>query len=891
MTDKIQARLLRLAALFLTLYALAITLSPVVRLRTWPVDLDWTHWIGLAVWMLTIAILHRQTAISLPDRDPFLLPAGGLLTGWGIMTQYRLDTTLGLRQSAWLLVSAILLLLILRRNPSLTILRRYKYLILTAGLVLTGLTFVFGTNPLGYGPRLWLGCCGIYLQPSEPLKLFFIIYLSAYMADQQFFLKTVTSQPGTKPARQLADLVPILAPSVFMTGLALALIFIQRDLGTASIFIFLFTSIVYLTVHSFWVLALSVISLVSSALFGYFMFDVIRLRVDSWLNPWLEPSGRSFQIVQSLLATANGGLLGRGPGLGSPSLVPIAHSDFIFAAISEEMGLLGGVGLIALIALVAHRGMIAAFGSSDHFQRFLAVGLTAYLAGQSILILGGNLRVLPLTGVTLPFVSYGGSSLVTSSLALLILLMISNPVELPTRRPFPSRPYRSLHALLLGGLAAVSLALGWWSIYRGPDLLTRTDNARRTIADRFVKRGSVFDRQGEPLAVTQGGSGAYERNYVYPDLGTTVGYTHPVYGQSGLEAALDPWLRGLEGYPDLVLWWEWIRYGRPPPGLDIRLTLDLHYQQIADQMLADQAGAVVVMNAANGDLLALASQPGFDPNLLDQEWSDLVQDPAAPFFNRATTGRYPAGAVLTPLLLAKAFEQNTEIPPAPGPGYELEPGQMECAYPLSNEEQSQLEWQAKAGCPGLTAALGKKIGAPELLAFFHSLGLYQSLEIGLQTWTNPAPQAIQDAGLAALGVEPNLMLSPLQAAVAAAPLSAAGNLPSPQIALTWNNPDQGWISFQRETTARQVLVPNSAELASQVLRFENTLYWQSVSTSANPGSDRPAFTWFLGGTLPSWPGRPLVVVVLLEAKAPDLAIQIGQALLTEPIKSGPNSQP
>ena len=888
MIDQVQARLLRLAALFLSLYALSITLSPIVRLRTWPVDLPWQHWIGLVVWIVMMALLHRQVAISLPERDPILLPAGALLTGWGIMTQFRLESTFGFRQSAWLIVSGILLLLILRRNLTTTILRRYKYLILTGGLILTGLTFLFGTNPLGYGPRLWLGCCGVYLQPSEPLKLFFIIYLSAYIADRQLFIKTMSHRSGIK---HIVDLIPVLAPSLLMTSLALTLMLVQRDLGTASIFLLLFTCIVYLTIQDRWVPILSFLTLTISAVSGYFLFDVIRLRIDSWLNPWLDPSGRSYQIVQSLLAVANGGLFGRGPGLGNPGIVPISHSDFIFTSISEEMGLIGGIGMIALIALFAHRGLKAALRTSDLFQRLLAVGLTAYLAGQTILIIGGNLRLLPLTGVTLPFVSYGGSSLVTSYLALLILLMVSSQDEEIVIRSFNNRPYISLHALLLGGLAAASLALGWWSIYRGPDLLTRTDNARRSIADRYVKRGSIFDRNGQPLVITTGDIGSFTREYIYPLLGHTVGYTHPIYGQAGLEASSDPWLRGLEGYPDLQLWWEWIRFGTPPPGLDLRLTLDYRYQAAADELLNGQIGAVVIMDATNGDLLALASYPGFNPNLLDQQWSNLLQDPTAPLVNRVTAGQYPPGSVLTPLLLAKVYDRLIDPVPAMRMEYALETGSLICAQPVPASSINFLNAQAKAGCPGLTASLGEQLGSSTLLEYFHELGFYQVPDIGLHSQASSDPGQILEAGPGAIGIDPTLRLSPLQLVNAAAALSSGGKQPVPRLILALNKPNQGWVSIPIEENPTPLLNSSSAVTVIQSLRVDQTPFWQSIATSSNEGSHEPAFTWWLGGTLPEWPGRPLSIVVLLETYSPDLAIQIGQSLLQVLISSGNVNNP
>lgn len=336
-----------------------------------------------------------------------------------------------------------------------------------------------------------------------------------------------------------------------MTGLALLLLIFQRDLGTAFIFMVLYAVIVFAGTGNKIVLLASLVVLLLAALAGYALFDVVNQRVAAWINPWLDPSGHSYQIVQSLLAMANGGLLGRGVGMGSPNLVPIAQSDFIFAAISEESGLLGALAILGLLALIVNRGMRIAHRAQDMFQRLLAIGLVVHLVGQSILIIAGNLRLLPLTGVTLPFVSNGGSSLLVSFFELLCLLLISGRQEYPTSLTAEElKTQNKINLILSGGLmlglGGLALVAGWWSLVRGADLLSRTDNPRRSVADRYVFRGSILDQSERPLAESTGPVGNIVRNYSYPDLGPLVGYTDPVYGQAGLEASLDPYLRGLK---------------------------------------------------------------------------------------------------------------------------------------------------------------------------------------------------------------------------------------------------------------------------------------------------------------------------------------------------------
>jgi cell division protein FtsW (lipid II flippase) len=676
--DKLQGRLLSLAAAFLTFYALALTLSPAVRARSWQVDYRWDHWVGLVIWLLIFSLAHSQALRHLPERDPFILPIVGLLSGWGMLTIWRLLPMFGLRQSLWILVAGGVLIAGLRLPTDLSFLRRYKYLWLTGSLLLTALTLFFGVNPMGYGPRMWLGCCGVYLQPSEPLKLLLIAYLAAYLADHYPFLLLESPAPTAPGAPEVRSpgarlrLLPLLAPTLLMTGLALVLLGVQRDLGTAVVFLVLYSVILYAASghKSVWIIA--ALGIVLAGIAGYWLFDIVRLRVDAWLNPWLDPSGGAFQIVQSLLAIANGGMFGRGPGVGNPGLVPLVHSDLVFAAISEEFGLFGAVGLLLVIALFASRTLRVSLNAADPYSRYLAMGLTAYLVGQSFLIIAGGIRLLPLTGITLPFVSYGGSSLLVSFISGLLLLLISSRTrDMPVRLPLANL-YPKLGGVLFAALAVAALACGWWAVVRGEDLLSRTDNPRLAIADRWVHRGTILDRHNYAINASVGNPGELERRNYYPDLSNVVGYTNPVYGQSGLEASLDDALRGIKYNPGLMVWWNRLLYGQPPPGLDVRLSLDLDIQSLADRLLGGSKGALVLLNATSGEILSMASHPTFDANKLVEQWGMLVDDPDSPLLNRATQGLYPVGALDKSLLGQSLSELGFNSIPRVGlPGEDL----------------------------------------------------------------------------------------------------------------------------------------------------------------------------------------------------------------------------
>jgi len=866
--------LLALVTAFLVIFAAALTLAPAARLRTWEVDYHWLHWLGVLVWLVVFWSVHWNLQHRHQDHDPYLLPAAGLLTGFGLLTIFRLTTTFGLRQTIWLAVVGGLLLLGLRRPSDLSVLRRFKYIWLTAGLALTAATLFLGTSPEGWGPRLWLGCCGVYFQPSEPLKLLLIVYLAAYLADRM---------PPTSAENKTAVLPRFslysLGPTIVLTGLALLLLVVQRDLGTASIFFFLYAAVVYIATGDWRIPAFSLLAMVASAIAGYALFDVVQLRVEAWLNPWLDPSGRSYQIVQSLLAVANGGLIGRGPGLGNPGLVPISHSDFIFPAICEEFGLTGALAILAVLGLLLVRGLRAALYAPDVYRRLLAAGLTIHLTAQSIVIIGGSLRLLPLTGVTLPLVSYGGSSLLVAFIELLCLLQISAAapeVAVPTTG---IRVYRRLAAAALLVLGAAGLVAGWWAFWRGPDLLTRSDNARRSIADRFVPRGSILDRSNQPLAETQGQPGDLRRVYPYAALGPIVGYTDPVYGQSGLEFSLDPYLRGLQGYPALTIWQNHLLYGMPPDGLDVRLSLDIPLQQAADEALRGQTGALVLLNAQSGEIFAMATSPTFDANTLEADWEQLVQDGSAPLFNRAADGLYPPGAALGPFLLAAAAQQSG-TPALPITfTYILDGNVLNCAF-----SPAEATWGSITanGCPGATATLAEALGTSTFLDTLINLGLFTAPPLRLSAQSSSPPDPFSDPIRLLLNQEnpspeDSLLVSPLQMALAAAVLSNQGFRPAPLLVMAVDTPQSDWVMLPTLTSAAEVFSTQTAQAIAEQLADTTLPIWHTTACVHYSASE--GVCWYLGGTRESWSGAPFALAVLLENPDAEQVTAIGRGIL------------
>lgn len=417
-SGQIERLLLLLAGVFIGINFIALTL---IRPEGWETNLlAWGAWVACAI--SGHRLLNRYT----PQRDQFLYPVVMLLSGWGIVIIDRLAPNFANRQAIWLVVATAVMLLIVALPTLIRWLNNYRYLWLLAGMGMLISSILFGSHPSGQigAPQLWLNIGSIYFQPSEPLKIILVVFLASYLAEQYPLWRTEALQSTN---RMLAFSPRFLGPTLLMWGLSIIILIWQRDLGTAALFFIVFLILLYIASGHPLILVSGGILLLLAGITAYGLFDVVRLRVDIWLNPWPEADGRAYQIVQSLQAFAAGGIFGQGIGQGLPDFIPVVHSDFIFAALAEEWGLLGVLTVIMSIGLIVVRGVRIAILQQGHpFRGLFAIGLSLLIAVQSIMIMGGVIRLLPLTGVTLPYMSYGGSSLLVSFIILAFLLRLSS---------------------------------------------------------------------------------------------------------------------------------------------------------------------------------------------------------------------------------------------------------------------------------------------------------------------------------------------------------------------------------------------------------------------------------------------------------------------------------
>ena len=374
---------------------------------------------GLLTVLLTC---HVTLSVARSRGDQLLLPLVAALAGIGLVLVTRLVPDLGPRQFMWAVIGSVVMIAVAVGPWEVRLLERYKYTAAAAGMALVALTLVLGVDPNGSGARLWLRVAGLSFQPSEILKVLLVVFLAGYLADKRELLTTTLVRLG--PLR--LPPLPYLAPLIAMWGISLAQLVWQRDLGAAILFFGVFLVMLYVAVgQARYVITGTLLFLAGGAL-CYALFGHVRLRVEVWLNPWVDPQARSYQIAQALYSLGSGGLFGTGLGNGYPLYVAAAHTDFPFVALSEEAGLTAGLALLLVYALLVTRGLQVALIARLPFNRLLAAGLTSVLALQTMVIIGGNLKLIPLTGVTLPFVSYGGSSLLSNFLILGVLLRMSH---------------------------------------------------------------------------------------------------------------------------------------------------------------------------------------------------------------------------------------------------------------------------------------------------------------------------------------------------------------------------------------------------------------------------------------------------------------------------------
>jgi cell division protein FtsW (lipid II flippase) len=374
--------------------------------------------------MLGVYLIVR---LWLPYADALLIPIITMLTGLGLIMIYRagftegVPTSLATTQVVWILVGCATLLFTIFLFRNYQRLLNYKYLIALGAFALIGLTF----TPFGQevnGARLWVDIGPVRFQPSEFARIALIIFFAGYLAEKRDVMAATSGSFLGIPLPPLKHFGPV----VMVWAASLGLLVFEKDLGSSLLFFVVPLLMLYIATGKLAYMLIGSLLFAGGAVAGFFMFDHVQVRVDAWLDPWSEANGGGFQILQSIFAISEGGISGTGLGQGLAGRIPEVQTDFIFSSVASELGLLGATALLMAFLVFAYRGLKIALYAPDDGSKLLAGGLTIMFALQTFVIVGGVTKLIPLTGITLPFVSYGGSSVVGNFILTGLLLVVSD---------------------------------------------------------------------------------------------------------------------------------------------------------------------------------------------------------------------------------------------------------------------------------------------------------------------------------------------------------------------------------------------------------------------------------------------------------------------------------
>lgn len=382
----------------------------------------------LGIVLALMLVAHIATRRLAREADALLLPIALLLNGIGYAFIVRLADDIddakalpGL-QANWTFLGVaayVGTLLVVRRVRDLD---RYRYTVLLVGVALLLSPLIPGLGRTINGSRIWISLGPVSFQPGEFAKIALAVFFASYLIEKRELLRTGTYELGPLRLPEPKYLAPIL----LAWGVSLLVLIQQKDLGSSLLFFALFIAMLWIATGRIAYPLLGFALFAVGAYVSFRQFGHVQQRVDIWLDPWADPQGDGYQIVQSMFAFAAGGLTGAGPGLGRPTVIPEVETDFIFAAIGEELGLLGATAVLVSYLLFVGSGLRVAVRAEQPFVKLLAAGLTTLIAFQAFIIIGGVTRVVPLTGITLPFVSYGGSSLLANYVLLGLLVRVSD---------------------------------------------------------------------------------------------------------------------------------------------------------------------------------------------------------------------------------------------------------------------------------------------------------------------------------------------------------------------------------------------------------------------------------------------------------------------------------
>ena len=704
---------------------------------------------------VAFVIAHIATRRFAPGADPALLPIAFALSGIGIAFVTRLAPDLAVNQVMWLFLGVAFMVLVLAFVRNLDKVANYKYTLMIAGFLLLLSPLVPGLGQEIYGSRIWLSLGGFSFQPGEIAKIIIVLFLAGYLAQNREMLSVFTVRVGPFRLPDIRTLLPL----ILMWGVALLIVVFEKDLGSALVLFFMFLVMLYVATGKKFYLAIGLGLIAVGGVGAFLAFDHVQVRVNTWLDPFADAQNTGYQLTQAIYSIADGDLFGVGLGNGLAEQIPVVESDFIFADIAEEIGLLGAAGVLLLFLCFAIRGFVTAARAKSDVSSFVAVGLTSVIVLQAFIIVGGVTRLIPLTGITLPFISQGGSSLLASFIIVGLLLRCGDEgtgvgqemtsatsslhansvlgrVSLGKRLSHSMLFCSALFALLVANLTMIM-------VVQADYYQNMPGNNHSLAKEARTERGTISTYDGVVLAQSvPTEDGTFERVYPAGDLASqVVGYSSARFGTSGIEQAYNDTLKGKENFAS---WTDVLNSfaGIGGAGNDVALTLNSKIQQAAQDALAGRTGACVVMDPDTGAILAMASSPTYDAadfeTVIEQANADSSD---TRLINRAIHALYSPGSTFKIVSLATALEdgvadENT-VYDAPG---SMEIGNADVVnFDGNNYGQLTLAQATELSANTAFGQLGVEMGADALVAGAEDFGFNKDIEFALTLYTSLMP--------------------------------------------------------------------------------------------------------------------------------------------------------
>ncbi|WP_304426949.1 FtsW/RodA/SpoVE family cell cycle protein [uncultured Adlercreutzia sp.] len=704
---------------------------------------------------------HIAVRFLAPAADPAILPITFALSGIGIAFVTRILPDKAVNQLIWLFLAVGVMIVVLAVVRNLDKLANYKYTLMVLGILLLLAPML---PVIGYesgGGQLWLKFGSFTFQPGEIAKILIVFFIAAYLAANREMLSVFTWKVGPLWLPSPATLLPLFV----MWALAFVVVVLEKDLGLALVLFSVFVIMLYVATGKklYLVVSIGLAAIAAVALYG--MMGHVQARVAIWLDPFADAQGAGFQLVQSIYSIADGDLFGQGIGRGmggnpiAEGGIPVAESDFIFPVIAEETGLLGAAGVLLLYLCFAIRGVVTAARAKSDVSSFTAVGLTSIIVLQAFIIVGGVTRLIPLTGITLPFISQGGSSLIASFIIVGCLLRCGDEgtgvgsemrqtgaigahgahgatdsvlgrVALGRRLTGTMMIYSVLFAVLVANLT-------YLMIIKAPEYQNMPANNHTMVREAKMERGTISTVDGTVLAQSvRQDDGSYVREYPAGTLAAhVVGYASERFGTAGIEAAYNDTLRGEQNFASFTDVVNSLA-GIQVKGNDVVLTIDSRIQEAAQNALAGQVGAVVAMNPETGAVYALASSPTYDAadyEALLTAAAEGNSGDSSELFNRATQALYAPGSTFKMVTLAAALQDGI----AKADSEYDSPGEMDIGNaPVTNVKKRDygkitLEQALWYSSNTVFGQVGVQLGADLLVNMACSFGFNEQLSFDL----------------------------------------------------------------------------------------------------------------------------------------------------------------